>query len=92
MNRDGPSEDNKGERLGEPYLTFPALSTPPGGNVISAGKSVYVPAQGDPIPYFTLQRSLPRRRDPGSLARLKSRERLGPVSYLSLKFNFQSKP
>jgi len=49
--------DNKGERLGEPSLIFPARSTPPGGNVISAGKSVYVPAQGDPIPYFTLQRS-----------------------------------
>jgi hypothetical protein len=50
-------KDNKGERLGEPSLIFPAPSTPPGGNVISAGKSVYVPAQGDPIPYFTLQRS-----------------------------------
>jgi hypothetical protein len=50
-------KDNKGERLGEPYLIFPARSTPPGGNMISAGKSVYVPAQGDPIPYFTLQRS-----------------------------------
>jgi len=50
-------KDNKGERLGEPSLIFPARSTPPGGNVISAGKSVYIPAQGDPIPYFTLQRS-----------------------------------
>jgi hypothetical protein len=50
-------KDNKEERLGEPSLIFPARSTPPGGNVISAGKSVYVPAQGDPIPYFTLQRS-----------------------------------
>jgi hypothetical protein len=50
-------KENKGERLGEPSLIFPARSTPPGGNVISAGKSVYVPAQGDPIPYFTLQRS-----------------------------------
>jgi hypothetical protein len=49
--------DNKVERLGEPSLIFPAPSTPPGGNVLSAGKSVYVPAQGDPIPYFTLQRS-----------------------------------
>jgi hypothetical protein len=49
--------NNKGERLGEPSLIFPARSTPPGGNVISAGKSVYVHAQGDPIPYFTLQRS-----------------------------------
>jgi hypothetical protein len=50
-------KDNKGERFGEPSLIFPGRSTPPGGNVISAGKSVYVPAQGDPIPYFTLQRS-----------------------------------
>jgi hypothetical protein len=43
--------------LGEPYLIFPAGATPAGGNVITAGKSIYVPAQGDPIPYFTLQRS-----------------------------------
>jgi len=50
-------KDNKGERLGEPSLIFPARSTPPGGNMISAGKSVYVPAQGDSTPYFTLQRS-----------------------------------
>lgn len=50
-------KDNKGERMGEPYLIFPARGTPPGGNEISAGKSVYVPAQGDTSPYFTLQRS-----------------------------------
>jgi hypothetical protein len=50
-------KDNKGERLGDPSLIFPARSTPPSGNVISAGKSVYVPAQGDPIPHFTLKRS-----------------------------------
>ena len=50
-------KDNKGERLGNPSLIFPARSTPSGGNMISAGKSVYVPAQGDRIPYFTLQRS-----------------------------------
>jgi hypothetical protein len=50
-------KDNKGERLGEPYLIFPSRSTPPGGNEISAGRSVYVPAQGDPAPYFALQRS-----------------------------------
>jgi len=48
---------DRGERLGEPNLIFPARTTPLGGNVISAGRSVYVPAQGDPIPYFTLQRS-----------------------------------
>lgn len=50
-------ENGAGERLGEPNLIFPARSTPRGGNVISAGKSVYVPAQGDPLPYFTLRRS-----------------------------------
>jgi hypothetical protein len=50
-------KDDGGERLGEPYLIFPAGATPAAGNVITAGKSIYVPAQGDPIPYFTLQRS-----------------------------------
>jgi hypothetical protein len=50
-------KESTGERLGEPTLIFPARRTPPGGNEISAGKSVYVPAQGDPVPYFTLQRS-----------------------------------
>jgi hypothetical protein len=50
-------KDDKGERLGEPYLIFPSRSTPRGGNEISAGRSVYVPAQGDPAPYFALQRS-----------------------------------
>jgi hypothetical protein len=43
--------------VGDPHLIFPAQSTPPGGNVVKAGKLVYVPAQGDPIPYFTLTRS-----------------------------------
>jgi hypothetical protein len=50
-------KDSSGERLGEPFLIFPGRSTPPGGNVISAGRSVYVPALGDPKPYFALQRS-----------------------------------
>src|SRR5687767_6643678 len=49
-------KDSRGERLGEPLLIFPSPSTPPGGNVISAGRSVYIPAQGDPLPYFALQR------------------------------------
>jgi hypothetical protein len=49
-------KDDSGERLGEPLLIFPGRGTPPGGSVISAGRSVYVPAQGDEIPYFTLQR------------------------------------
>jgi hypothetical protein len=42
-----------------PYLIFPAQGTPPGGNVMKGGRMVYVPAQGDPIPYFNLQRSRP---------------------------------
>jgi hypothetical protein len=50
-------KDSVGERLGEPLLIFPGRDTPPGGAVISAGGSVYVPARGDPHPYFTLQRS-----------------------------------
>jgi hypothetical protein len=44
----------------DPYLIFPSQTTPPGGNIVTAGKPVYVPAQGDPNPYFTLERS---RRD-----------------------------
>jgi hypothetical protein len=47
------------QTMGDPYLIFPARTTPPGGNVIAAGKLVYVPAQGDPVPYFTLQRKRP---------------------------------
>lgn len=50
-------KDERGERLGEPELIFPARTTPSGGNVIRAGRSIFVPAQGDPIPYFTLERS-----------------------------------
>jgi hypothetical protein len=50
-------KDSRGEKLGEPLLIFPGPSTPSGGNLISAGRSIYVPAQGDPLPYFTLQRS-----------------------------------
>lgn len=44
----------------DPYLIFPSQTTPPGGNVVTDGKIVYVPAQGDPIPYFTLS---PIRKD-----------------------------
>jgi hypothetical protein len=44
----------------DPYLIFPSQTTPPGGNIVTAGKPVYVPAQGDPYLYFTLERS---RRD-----------------------------
>jgi hypothetical protein len=43
--------------MGESYLIFPSRSTPPGGNRIAAGKVIYVPAQGDPHPYFNIQRS-----------------------------------
>ena len=45
------------EILREPDLIFPSRSTPIGESKVSAGKSVYVPAQNDQIPYFTLQRS-----------------------------------
>jgi hypothetical protein len=44
----------------DPYLIFPSQTTPPRGNIVTAGKPVYVPAQGDTNPYFTLERS---RRD-----------------------------
>ncbi|MGH9753074.1 MAG: hypothetical protein ACREA2_09840 [Blastocatellia bacterium] len=43
--------------MSEPSLIFPSRTTPSGANVITAGRSVYVPAMGDPIPYFTLERS-----------------------------------
>jgi len=39
-----------------PYLIFPSQTTPPGGNVATSGKLIYVPAQGDPIPYFNIHR------------------------------------
>jgi hypothetical protein len=41
----------------DPYLIFPSQSTPEGGNVVTAGKPVFVPAQGDEFPYFTLERA-----------------------------------
>jgi hypothetical protein len=41
----------------DPYLIFPPQSTPRWGNVVTAGKPVFVPAQGDKIPYFTLERA-----------------------------------
>ncbi len=44
-------------KLGEPSLIFPARTTPPEGNVATGGKIISIPALGDPIPYFTLQRS-----------------------------------
>jgi hypothetical protein len=46
--------------MSEPSLIFPSRTTPAGGNRVTAGKLVYVPAQGDPHPYFNIQRS---RRD-----------------------------
>jgi len=49
--------ENGKEILREPDLIFPSRSTPIGESRGSAGKSVYVPAQNDQIPYFTLQRS-----------------------------------
>jgi hypothetical protein len=41
----------------DPYLIFPSPTTPEGGNVVTAGKPVFVPAQGDEYPYFTLERA-----------------------------------
>jgi hypothetical protein len=43
--------------MSEPYLIFPSQNTPPDGNRVSAGKIIYVPAQGDPLPHFTIQRN-----------------------------------
>lgn len=43
--------------MSAPFLIFPSQSTPPGGNRVIAGKVVYVPAQGDPLPYFNIERS-----------------------------------
>jgi hypothetical protein len=43
--------------MSDPYLIFPAKSTPSGDEVVAAGKIVYVPSRNDEIPFFTLQRS-----------------------------------
>ncbi len=40
----------------DPYLIFPSQTTPEGGNVVTAGKPVFVPAKGDEYPYFALER------------------------------------
>jgi hypothetical protein len=40
----------------DPYLIYPSPSTPEGGNVVTAGKPVFIPARGDEYPYFTLER------------------------------------
>jgi hypothetical protein len=39
------------------YQIFPSQTTPPGGNVVEPGKVIFVPAQGDPIPWFTIRRT-----------------------------------
>jgi hypothetical protein len=41
----------------DPYLIFPSQSTPKGGDVVTAGKLVFIPARGDAFPYFTLERA-----------------------------------
>jgi hypothetical protein len=43
--------------MSDPYLIFPAKTTPRGDEVGGAGKITYVPSRKDPIPCFTLQRS-----------------------------------
>lgn len=44
-------------KLSDPYLIFPSSSTPKGGNIVTAGRIVYLPADSDKLPYFTIQRS-----------------------------------
>src|SRR5262245_13342286 len=41
----------------DPYLIYPSPSTPEGGNVVTAGKPVFIPARDDEYPYFTLERA-----------------------------------
>ena len=41
----------------DPYLIFPSSTMPEGGNVVTAGKPVFIPARGDEFPYFTLERA-----------------------------------
>jgi hypothetical protein len=41
----------------DPYLIYPSPTTPEGGNVVTAGKPVFIPARGDEYPYFTLERA-----------------------------------
>ncbi len=43
--------------LSEPYLIFPSKGTPPDGNLVRAGKLVYVPNQEETPPHFHLVRS-----------------------------------
>jgi hypothetical protein len=43
--------------IGSPYLIFPNTSTPRDGNILTAGRQVYIPASGESIPYFRLKRS-----------------------------------
>lgn len=52
-------ELHESKKTGNAFLIFPSLTTPRDGNVVQAGKSVFVPAIGDPIPHFTLERSGP---------------------------------
>jgi hypothetical protein len=41
---------------GDPYIIFPSQTTPEGGNVVTAGRPIFVPARGDEYPYFTVER------------------------------------
>ncbi|HKX31189.1 MAG TPA: hypothetical protein VJ302_26100 [Blastocatellia bacterium] len=41
---------------GDAYQIFPSQTTPPAGNLVEPGQLIFVPAQGDPIPWFTLRK------------------------------------
>lgn len=43
--------------MSDPYIIFPARSTPAGDEKIRAGQIVYVPSRNDPIPYFRFRPS-----------------------------------
>src|SRR5262245_63950650 len=40
----------------DPYLIYPSPTTPEGGNVVTAGKPVFIPARGDEYTYFNMER------------------------------------
>lgn len=64
--------------LSEPYLLFPSSTTPAGQNVVTAGRIVYLPADSDKLPYFTIQRHTEKPQVGEKLTIIVSPEPLSP--------------
>jgi hypothetical protein len=45
--------------LAPPYLIFPKLETRAGNNRVTSGQLIEIPAQSDPIPVFTIEKTRP---------------------------------